>query len=368
MRILYITRKFPPSIGGMQTQSKEFYDSISRDNEVFLIAWGYSQIFLPLFIMWAFLQSVTILLSKKVDIIQLGDLVLSPLGLILKTLFNKPVLTISHGKDSAYKNFFYDRFVLKPACKLDGIVCVSNYVRQGIISRGVPENKAVVIPNGIDTRIRHNRRIAREDAFRIIEKNFGLLLNDKKVILSVSRLVPKKGIKTFVEHGMPRINQKNPNAMFLIAGDGSEAKSIDDTVKKLGFTDNVKRLGYVKHDSDIYSALFSVSDVFVMPNIKVIGDAEGFGIVILEAGINGVPVVAYEVDGINDALHDNKNGILVQQGNNDSFADKVSALLNDAESRHGLAKRAKDYVVDNFSWDKIKDLYLKEYKNILENR
>lgn len=366
MTILYITRKFPPSIGGMQTQSKEFYDTISRRNRVFLIAWGHSQAFLPFFLVYAFLRAIVILSTKEVEIIQLGDMVLSPLGLLLKILSGKPVLTITHGRDAAYHNMLYDSLIMGSARRLDRVICVSSYIKERMIARGILKDKTVVIPNGIDINADANNRMDKNAARRAVETKFGLTLRDKKIILSASRLVPKKGIKEFIEKGMPGISEKNKDIVFLIAGDGPQAHEIDNAIRKLGFSENVRRLGYVEHDSGLYNALFAVSDIFVMPNIKIKNDAEGFGLVVLEAGINELPVIAYEVDGIAEALHNNKNGILVKEGDYDSFAETVSSLLSSPDSRQDLAKRSREYVIDNFSWDKIAGSYLAQYALLTE--
>ncbi len=368
MRILYITRKFPPSIGGMQTQSRQFYDSIAADNKVYLIAWGHLQLFLPFFMAYAFIRSVLILVTNKVDVIQLGDLVLSGLGFLLKTLFNKPVLSVSHGRDSAYSGILYDILVLRPAKTLDRVICVSNYIKEKLIARGIPKDKLMVIPNGIDVKDGLKNRLDKDIARRAIEANFGLVLMNKKIILSVSRLVPKKGIKEFIEEGMCRINEKNKDMLFLIAGDGPQASEIDSAIRRSGFSEKAHRLGYVEHDSSIYNALFAASDVFVMPNIKVKDDAEGFGLVVLEAGMNELPVVAYEVDGIAEALHSNKNGILVKEGDYDAFAETVSSLLSRPDFRLDLAKKSREYVVDNFSWDRITGDYLAQYTQLTEKR
>ncbi|MDP3791516.1 MAG: glycosyltransferase family 4 protein [Candidatus Omnitrophota bacterium] len=368
MNILYITRKFPPSIGGMQTQSRQFYDSIAAGNKVYLIAWGHSQLFLPLFMAYAFMVSVLLVITNKVDVIQLGDLVLSPLGFLLKILFNKPVLSVSHGRDSAYAGILYDLLVLCPAKKLDRIICVSNYIKERLAARGIPENKLAVIPNGIDIKGRINNCLDKDIARRAIAAHFGIMLTDKKIILSVSRLVPKKGIKEFIEEGMPRINEKNKDILFLVAGDGPQAPEIDNAIRRSGFFGKAHRLGYVEHDSGLYNALFTASDVFVMPNIKVKDDAEGFGLVVLEAGMNALPVVAYEVDGIAEALHNNKNGILIKEGDYNAFAETVSSLLSRPDLRLDLAKKSREYVMYNFSWDRIAGDYLAQYAQLMEKR
>src|SRR3989338_2422152 len=225
MSILYITRKFPPSIGGMQTQSKEFYDTISGRNRVFLIAWGHSQFFLPFFMIYAFLRAAIILSTKEVEIIQLGDMVLSPLGLVLKILLKKPVLTVSHGRDSVYSSLFYDHFTLGSAKRLDRVICVSRNNMNMLAARGIPEEKLIVIPNGIVVSA-DNDNMSREYCFSLIEKRFGIKLRSRNNILSVSRLVPKKGIMEFVEDVLPVINKKIDNTCFIIAGDGCERNNI----------------------------------------------------------------------------------------------------------------------------------------------
>lgn len=368
MRILYITRKFPPSIGGMQTQSSEFYKNLSSMHEVTLISWGYSQLFLPFFMIWAFIASVIKLAREKIDIIQLGDLVLSPLGLLLKLLFNKPVLTISHGRDAAYSNIIYNFFVIGSAKRLDRIICVSNNLKERLLARGFPGNKTVVIPNGIEAGGLEKEQLNKEDAFNIFEKYFKMTLKGKKIILSISRLIPKKGISEFIEEALTRVQENIENVVFLVAGDGPEGSKIDRAVKKLRFSGKVYRLGSIKHDSRLYNALFAVSDVFVMPNKSVKDDAEGFGIVALEAAVNGVPVVAYDVDGITDALHDNLNGVLVKEGEPLLFAEAVSSFLRDSNRRQDFTKKAKEYVAANFNWGKIIGIYLNNYNQLLENQ
>ncbi len=366
MKILYITRKFPPTIGGMQTQSRQFYENISKRNDVFLIAWGHSQFFLPFFIIYAFVRAAIILSTKDVEIIQLGDFVLSPLGSLLKTLFKKPVLTISHGRDSVYTSPFYDHFILGSAKKLDRVICVSRNNMKTLASRGIPEDKLRVIPNGINLGDANINDLNREQSLDLIEKRFGINLREKNNILSVSRLVPKKGIREFVEDVLPSISKRVDNACFVIAGDGCEKERIYQAVNRLNLKDRVYLLGNVEHGSAIYRALFSVSNVFVMPNIRVSDDAEGFGVVALEAAVNKTPLVAYDVDGISEAVHDKENGILIKEKNAELFSDAVCGFLKDSVLRQNFTNRAREYVAKKFSWDRIIGMYEEEYLQLLK--
>lgn len=367
MKILYITRKFPPSIGGMQTQSRQFYENISRGNEVFLIAWGHSQAFLPFFLVYALLRAIVVLSANEVEIIQLGDMVLSPLGLVLKSLFKKPVFTVSHGRDSVYSSLFYDLFTIGTAKRLDRIVCVSHNNMKTLAARGIPKEKLKVIPNGISVVNVDNSNLSREYCFNLIEKRFGITLRGKSNILSVSRLVPKKGIREFVEDVLPTIEERVDNACFIIAGDGRERDKIRQAVNRLNLKDKVYLLGNIEHDSVLYKALFSVSDVFVMPNVRVRGDAEGFGVVALEAALNKTPLVAYDVDGIGEAVQDKENGVLVKERDIKLFSEAVCVFLKDSKLRQDFANRAREYVVKKFSWSRIISMYEKEYMQLLEN-
>jgi glycosyltransferase involved in cell wall biosynthesis len=364
MKILYITRKFPPSIGGMQTQSIQFYESLSRNNEVLLISWGGSQIFLLLFVIYAFFKSIIILSAGRADIIQVGDMTLSPLGLLLKHMFKKPVLSVSHGRDSVYHSVLYDYFVIGSAKRLDRIVCVSNGIMEKLVRRGFRKEQLVVIPNGIDISTANIGRV-RGDDIRLIKEKCGVDIGNRKVIFSASRLVPKKGVNKFIEQVLPMVTRKMSDALLLVAGDGPERSAILRTAGKAGLADKVFLLGNITHDSDLYRALFSVSDVFVMPNIRIADDFEGFGIVVLEAGLNGTPVVAYDVDGIKEALHDKQNGLLISEGCATDFANAVIGFLKDNNLRHDLSERAKEYVINNFNWNKISACYSEEYSRLI---
>jgi glycosyltransferase involved in cell wall biosynthesis len=366
MTILYITRKFPPSIGGMQTQGFNLYKQLSVNNEIILISWGYSQSFLPFFFIYAAVSSIGRLLTGRVDIIQLQDLVLSPLGALLKALFNKPVLTISHGRDSAYQGILYDFFVIGSASRLDKIICVSNYMKERLHGRGVPKNKLAVIPNGIFSNDFREGPLRREESARLIESLYKIDLKDKKVILSVARLVPKKGIKEFIRTIFTRINKRFEKAVFIVAGDGGERLNILKAAHECGLSDKVFLAGLIEPGSRAYNALFAASDVFVMPNVRVKGDSEGFGIVMLEAISKGLPVVAYDVDGIRDALHNGKNGILVKEDDATAFADAVLSFIYDGDQKDEFIRKAREYTKENFNWDRVAGMYLKEYARLLK--
>jgi glycosyltransferase involved in cell wall biosynthesis len=113
--------------------------------------------------------------------------------------------------------------------------------------------------------------------------------------------------------------------------------------------------------------LMGISTSFVMPNIPVLGDAEGFGIVALEAGCGGLPVVASDLEGIRDAVSDGVNGFLAPSDNPLAFAGAVNRLLSNEGLRKEMGARAREYVAANFGWDTIAARYLEELRYISRN-
>jgi glycosyltransferase involved in cell wall biosynthesis len=109
--------------------------------------------------------------------------------------------------------------------------------------------------------------------------------------------------------------------------------------------------------------LFQTADIFVMPNIRVEGDVEGFGIVAIEAAIQGLPVVASNIEGINDAIIEGHNGFLVESGNAQAFEDKIRDILDNVNLNE-LSEQVSEYTKQNYSWEHVSDLYLKEFMRI----
>jgi glycosyltransferase involved in cell wall biosynthesis len=149
--------------------------------------------------------------------------------------------------------------------------------------------------------------------------------------------------------------------VLLVCGEGPESAGIAAAASEAGLDKIVHLVGPVRHDSADYDSLFAASDVFVMPNIRVTGDAEGFGLVALEAAVRDLPVVAYGVDGIVDVITDGINGVLIPEGDTASFARAVSGFLQDASVKEDFTKRAKQAVLDKFSWSRIIRLYEERY-------
>jgi phosphatidylinositol alpha-1,6-mannosyltransferase len=297
--ILFITRKYPPSVGGMQRLSYRLTTEISKLTATRVIGWGGSQRWLPLFVPWALVRALAVLAGGQVTLIHLSDPVLSPLGVLLRWLTRVPVVVNAHGLDVTYPFLPYQAIV--PWClrRLDRVICISQYTREECIRRGVATERCDVIPLGIDVED-YQISLSQEER-RTWLAAWGLSpSDDRHILLTVGRLVRRKGLVPFVSQVLPLLRKRRQDWVYLIIGEGPEHERLQDTVRTQGLSEQVRILGFMG-DQDVQAA-YALADLFVMPNVPTPGDPEGFGMVTLEARAAGTPVVAADLEGIRDAM------------------------------------------------------------------
>lgn len=365
MKILFITRKYPPSKGGMEKVAYELYHHLSEIEEVLLVKWGGSNKWLPLVLPNILARSFIILLMNKVDVIYLQDGLLSPLGVIFK-IFRIPIVITIHGLDITYKNKLYQLIIPKCVRHLDKVICISQATKKECIKRAILNENIIVIPNGIKDEF-YNIDESKEKLKNTLSKKININLENKKIILSVGRLVERKGIHCFIERVVPKIVEQRRNIVYLIVGDGIYRDKIKKIINENNLEDSVIMLGEV--DYEMLKLLYNSSDIFVMPNIPVKGDMEGFGIVAMEATSSGIPVVASDLEGIKDAIRNGKNGILIEYGDLQGFISAIIKLLQEDNERKKFGEKAREYSLKNYEWEKIANNHLREFellKNIEE--
>ena len=343
MRLLFITRNFPPQTGGMEQYSWNLYQMLRQKTGTDLLANTGGKFMLPLFMFRVFI--VLVFKGRRYSHIHLGDGVLAIAGL-WAGLFSRARITITiHALDVTYSNPVYQvliRFCLK---RLDGVICVSDFTKHECLVRGVPENRCRVIPNGLDLA---DMPAADSALTKQLVDRFELA--NKTVLLSVGRLIRRKGMRWFISEVLPGLPE---NYVLLIAGDGSERNAIQRVVNERQLISRVVLLGSV--DAKTKACLYSIADIFVMPNVEIGGDSEGFGISIIEAGYYGTPCIGARLQGIPDAVIDGKSGTLVESGDAAGFRQ---AIL-DAKFDRTLVSEA---VRQQFDWSRLIDDYMEFFQ------
>jgi phosphatidylinositol alpha-1,6-mannosyltransferase len=342
--ILFISRNYPPRIGGLETYSYNLIDSFAEYYTVEKIVLGRSRKHLFWFMPYAFLKAAWLVGLRGLARIHLCDGLLSTVGIFLKSLPSTRVSVTIHGLDIAFKNTFYQGIIPRCVARLDQVICVSRHTQKECVDRGIPAHKICVVPNGInpaDFQVSETRQACRGD----LAKALGIPLEEKTLLLTVGRLVPRKGVGWFVQEVMPCLDS---SYLYLVVGDGPDFGRIASLVGQCGLEGRVFLQGRVSEE--IRNKILHASDLFIMPNVVVDGDVEGFGIAALEAGCFGLPVIASNVQGLKDAVLPGKTGFLLEAGNAEEFVKSIHEADLDREA-------IRSWVTENYDWRRICQRY-----------
>jgi phosphatidyl-myo-inositol dimannoside synthase len=361
--LLWLTRKFPPSIGGMERLNYELTRELANRIPLRLVSWGGRQRGLPVFLARA-ARAALIIRRQRIQLggIHLGDALLIPFGVILSHLLdNIPVTVTAHGLDVTYPMPAYQLAIRRflPRCAL--IICVSHATQDACVRRGASPTQCRVIPNGVwpsphlCTTDSNLRQASRQTAGQRFGRHFG----DGPVMLTVGRLVRRKGVAWFVREVLPALTRSHPNLTYLVVGQGPEAARISQAVVQAGVGSQTLLLGELSTDALAHA--YAVADVFVMPNVPVRGNPEGFGIAPLDASVAGLWVVASRLDGIPDAVLDGENGILVPPEDARTWISQLQDVLSDPMRCRREGTRGREVTLNRFSWSSIVDQYLGEF-------
>jgi L-malate glycosyltransferase len=191
------------------------------------------------------------------------------------------------------------------ARQVDGIISVSDFVRQRLIRLGIPPDKIQVIYNGVNT-----TRFSPADR---PEQN-----SKEPVFTLVANLIPEKGCSDFISAAEHFQHRQWPGR-FLIVGTGPQRENHENQVGQKNLADRVKFLGI---RSDVEKILSEETDIFVCPSLW----EEAFGLGNIEAMASGLPVVAYRSGAIPEVVVDGKTGILVDHRQPDLLAGAMHRL------------------------------------------
>jgi phosphatidylinositol alpha-1,6-mannosyltransferase len=356
MKILFITRKFPPSTGGMELFARDLYMALGDKTDTRLVKWGGSNKALPLVLPYLALRAVWELAKGGIDIIHVQDGLLAPLGYALAKLSGKPFGIVIHGLDITYDNKLYKLFVPWAVRRADVVFCISQAAANAARQRGVADSKIHAIPLAVADEL-----YGKSNRAELI--SWLQLPAESHLLLTVGRLVKRKGVAWFICDALPGLVKQYPGLIYLVVGEGGERRDIETAIKRSDMVKNVQLLGRIS--GGLYEAAYNGADVFVMPNINVPGDIEGFGLVLLEASTCALPVVAADTEGIKDAIEDGKNGVLVPSGDTKAFQREISRFLADPALAKRFGAQSRDFTLATYQWDKIAGRYIEQYQRLL---
>jgi phosphatidylinositol alpha-1,6-mannosyltransferase len=258
-----------------------------------------------------------------------------------------PIVAITHGHEAAWASTPGARSILRTiGNSVDTVTYLGEYTRSRIAEALSPPAAARMrrLVPGVDA---HAFSPAVRSEGNALRAELGLA--DRPVVVVVSRLMPRKGQDTLIR-ALPLIQQKVPEAALLIVGGGPYRSKLDSLVTEMKVEDSVVLTGTVAWEA--LPAHYAAGDVFAMPcRTRNRGwDVEGLGIVYLEAGAIGLPVIAGNSGGAPDAVLDEQTGYVVDGRDLAQVADRVTRLLEDPASAAQFGNRGRQWVEQQWTW------------------
>jgi glycosyltransferase involved in cell wall biosynthesis len=374
VRIVHVTPRFPPAIGGMENHVYAISIELrKRGHKVTVITSGDvdedgKDMVEPMEVMdgvevyrrplllgkrmreYWFLSDVTAILSKlKADVVHAhGYRCLSSFIATYWCRRNKvPVVFTPHGiyPPRSFTNHLiktvYDHSFGNLLLRSSGkIVALTEHNRRLLLKLGAPEDRIVLIPNGVNVNKYDKTRVHNEKSSK--EERGG------QVLLYVGRVDWNKGLERVIE-ALPALVKSFGQIKFLIVGPdwSGHEKKLWALASELGVSESVVMTGEVSEEEKL--SYYSVADVFVLPAIY-----EGLSLSLLEAMASGLPIVATK-SGSGGILLDRVHALLMKEVSSQEIASLVSMILADSTLAERIGQNAFGLVSEKFSWDRVVD-------------
>ena len=362
---LFITNDFGPRAGGIETfvhglierlpkGSVIVYTSAQANAQTFdsewLLKYGVevirdrSKILLPTPRVIKACQKL--ISNRKLSKVAFGAA--APLAMMARAMRSagaQKVVALTHGHEVWWAKVPPFSFAIRYMGKnIDVITYLGDYTR-GEISKALSEadaSKLVQIAPGIDV----DHFIPTDSSNLRAE----LGLTDKSVIISVGRLVHRKGQDKLIS-ALPEIKTSVPNVHLVLVGVGPHQDYLEKLALKLNVSDCVTFIGRINYAE--LPKYICLGDIFAMPSrSRFFGlEVEGLGIVYLEASACGLPVVGGKSGGAPDAVLVGETGVVVDGTNSSEIADACIELLNNPELCALMGANGRAWIIENWRWE-----------------
>ncbi|MFM1909712.1 MAG: hypothetical protein RLZZ545_410 [Actinomycetota bacterium] len=366
-KILCITNDFGPRAGGIETfviglierlpkYSVIVYTSSQEGSAPFDARWreefgvevirDHSRILLPTFRVGRNVQK----LARERAITRVFFGAAAPLGLLshgLRKVGVKKIVALTHGHEVWWAKLWpFNRLMRRIGTGVDHLTYLGDFTRS-VISKALSEeakDSMVKIAPGIDT-----NHFAPQSESAQLKAELGL--TGKKVLVSVGRLVHRKGQDTLVE-ALPLILEEIPDAHLMFVGEGPRKKFMQQRAEKLGISSHITFIGRIQYQD--LPKYICVGDIFAMPSRSRLAglEVEGLGIVYLEASACGLPVLGGLSGGAPDAVIDGQTGLVVDGTSLRAVARAAVHLLHNEELALALGMRGRQWIIDEWQWQK----------------
>jgi glycosyltransferase involved in cell wall biosynthesis len=389
LSVMMLTWEFPPRIiGGISPHVQYLSKSLARNGvKVFVVTCDFPgapghevvdgvEVFRidsyknpsPDFATWVYLMNMNMQkeaasiargLGDSIDVFHAHDWLVATAGIGLKHVFRKPLFATMHSTEIGRRNGIhtdYERMIHETEAWLTyeawKVICCSDYMVSHVRwAFGLPPDKQIMIPNGVNTEPYEGI-----DRHSLAQFRSKFALPEERIVLFVGRLVYEKGVHVLI-NAVQKVLDK-VNAKFIVVGNGYMKEQLSGLVKSLGIERKVMFTGFV--DDITLRRLQVCADVSVVPSLF-----EPFGIVALEAMAAKSPVVVSDTGGLGEIVNHDVDGVKVYTNNPDSLAWGIVRVLSDEAYADRLRNHAYRKIQEKYDWDKIAQQTEDFYKTVL---
>jgi len=283
--------------------------------------------------------------AEKIEIVAFGAA--APLALMsaaLRRAGAARIVALTHGHEVWWSSVFpFSLAMRRIGSTTDALTYLGEFTRRAIsqsLSTSAIASMVKIAP-GIDS-----EHFSPVDSERLKES---LALRDKREIVSVGRLVHRKGQDQLIE-AMSAIIEEVPQAHLLLIGEGPYRKKLEKLVRDYGLVDRVSFIGRIQYEE--LPRYICIGEVFAMPSRSRFRglEVEGLGIVYLEASACGLPVIAGSSGGAPDAVVEGVTGVVVNGLDSAAIAVAAIEMLKNPEKSAAMGRSGREWIVNNWSW------------------
>lgn len=365
-KTLIITLEFPPDVGGIATYVRDIAAAIgdsacvlapetampeeSRSGDGYRVI--RKKLFFPSFAWPRWIPLIVAAIAtarrEKIELALIHHaLPAGYAGIFLKKFLGVPFVLFSHGTDfvagtrTAWKKKMFSRVAAaaeavvfnSQSLRRRFLLAFPSFENKAIVSYPCPSPEFYTAPPAQDVEALRDR--------------YGL--RGKKVLLSVARITDGKGFPHLARM-LPKILEREPNLVWIVAGGGDKQAEFLETVQKLHLQNVVRYAGEVPHEA--LRVFYYAADVFVLLTHPDEGREEGLGLVFLEAASAGLPIVAGRSGGVQEAVAHQETGYVLDVHQNEKgIIDAIVELLHNPAKAREIGVRGQERIRREFQWE-----------------
>lgn len=375
MKILVCSWNYPPVVGGIEVVAEQVAEGLhGLGHEVSVLAAalpdGAAEVQgtvevaraakkgIPRFLLHAVREGARRIRRERPDWILCPSLTSAPAAWWLSKRFGVPYAVLVHGSDILLQSKLYQA-AIRPLLRGAALLFANSRNTADLLAkRRLERDRIRVVCPGVTPPPPPGTE-AGENMKALVAEAAG-----KPILLSVGRLVKRKGVLEFIRDVMPRVRAELPDAQYWVVGGEPGASlihserigsALEEAIRATGQEDSVKLLGRLS-EADL-AAAYSAAKLFVFPCLDLPHDIEGFGIVVLEAALRRVPAVATRCGGIPDAVEEGVTGELVPPDNPAAMAEAIVRLLRQPERLAAMGEAGERRALEGFNWGAVAGRY-----------